>query len=301
MKLGIALGSGSARAWSHIGVLRALAEHGIRPDVVAGASAGALVGAAYASNQLDELESWARELTKTDVWRLLDATFGGGGVMRGDRLMAAVAERLNDLNIGSLAYPFAAVAADLYTGKEVWLREGSMLDAVRASSGLPGLFTPVRKDDHWLIDGGVVNPVPVSLCRVLGADYIIAVNLNQSSLNRNSRTRLYENDDAPEQKPERITASEPVNRWIGALDEFLNSRRTEADDREPGLIEVMSATINIMQDHITRSRMGGDPPDLVISPRLHDFQMMDFHRAREAIEHGYLAVQRVSPALSELV
>jgi len=301
MKLGIALGSGSARAWSHIGVIRALAEYDIRPHIVTGASAGALVGAAYASNQLDELEIWARELTKTDVWRLLDATFSGGGVMRGDRLMAAVATRLKDHDIESLARPFGAVAADISTGREVWLREGSMLDAVRASSGLPGLFTPMRNGGRWLIDGGVVNPVPVSLCRALGADYVIAVNLNQSTLQRNAVVRSSGGGDASAQKPERITASEPVNKWINVLDEFLNSRRPDPDDREPGLFEVMSATINIMQDHITRSRMGGDPADLVVTPRFDDYQMMDFHRAAEAIDLGYAAVQRLSADLAAFV
>ncbi len=300
MKLGIALGSGSARAWSHIGVLRALAEFDIRPDIVTGASAGALVGAAYASGQLDELEIWARELTRTDVWRLLDATFSGGGVMRGDRLMAAVAQRLEDYEIESLTCPFGAVAADLHSGREVWLRNGSMLDAVRASSGLPGLFTPVRSGERWLIDGGVVNPVPVSLCRVLGADCVIAVNLNHSVLQRGSTVHSIEQDVVEETKPARITASEPINKWINVLDEFLNSRRPDPDDREPGMIEVMSATINIMQDHITRSRMGGDPPDLMITPRFTDYQMMDFHRASEAIELGYAAVQRVSADLPSL-
>jgi NTE family protein len=301
MKLGIALGSGSARAWSHIGVLRALAEHDIRPDIVTGASAGALVAAAYASDQLDELETWARELTKTDVWRLLDATFSGGGVMRGDRLMAAVAQRLQDHDIESLTCPFGAVAADLHTGREVWLREGSMLDAVRASSGLPGLFTPVRSGERWLIDGGVVNPVPVSLCRALGAECIIAVNLNQSILQRNSSVPRTDQDGAEAEKPVRPATPQPVNKWINVIDEFLDSRRPDPEDREPGMIEVMSATINIMQSQITRSRMGGDPPDLMIAPRFADYQMMDFHRASEAIELGYSAVARVSADLAAIL
>lgn len=302
MKLGIALGSGSARAWSHIGVLRALAELGIKPNVVTGASAGALVGAAYASDQLDELESWARDLNRTDVWRLLDATFSGGGVMRGDRLMAAVAERLEDHDIESLSCPFGAVAADLDTGREVWLRSGPMLEAVRASSGLPGLFAPVQNDGRWLIDGGVVNPVPVSLCRALGADYVIAVNLNQSTLKRTGLARKNGNDREMESKKSPLsTPSEPINRWINGLEDFLNSRRSEPADREPGLIEVMSATINIMQDHITRNRMGGDPPDLMITPRFEDFQLMDFHRADEAIELGDVATRRLEEDLVSFV
>ena len=181
LKVGLALGSGSARGWSHIGVLRALEERGIRPTIVSGASTGSLVAASYASGQLDALESWARTLSKMDVWRLLDATFAGGGVMRGNRLMRAVGEQLSDRDIESLACEFGAVAADLHTGREIWIRKGSMLEAVRASSGLPGLFTPIRHEGRWLIDGGVVNPVPVSLCRAAGADFVIAVNLNRTA------------------------------------------------------------------------------------------------------------------------
>ncbi|MBT8088015.1 MAG: patatin-like phospholipase family protein, partial [Gammaproteobacteria bacterium] len=176
--MGLALGSGSARGWSHIGVLRALLEHGIRPAVVSGASTGSLVAAAYASDQLDKLEAWVRTLTKIDVWRLLDATLAGGGIIRGNRVMQAVARQLEDRPIEDLARKFGAVAVDLYTGEEVCIQQGSMLNAVRASSGLPGLLTPIRHDDRWLIDGGVLNPVPVSLCRALGADYVIAVNLS---------------------------------------------------------------------------------------------------------------------------
>ncbi len=176
--VGLALGSGSARGWSHIGVLRALEARGIRPAIVTGASTGSLVAAAYASGQLDALESWVRTLTKMDVWRLLDASLTGGGMMRGNRLMRAIGEQLEDHAIETLAHPFGAVAVDLYRGKEVWIQTGSMLNAVRASSGLPGLFTPILHDGRWLIDGGVLNPVPVSMCRALGADYVIAVDLS---------------------------------------------------------------------------------------------------------------------------
>ncbi len=178
-KIGLALGSGSARGWAHIGVIRLLQEHGITPTIVSGASTGSLVGAALASGQVDELEKWVRSLTKIEVWRLLDATFSGGGLMTGNRLMRAVREQLVDQPIETLGREYGAVAADLHTGREIWIRKGSMIDAVRASSGLPGLFAPVQHEGRWLIEGGVVNPVPVSLCRALGADFIIAVNLNQ--------------------------------------------------------------------------------------------------------------------------
>lgn len=263
-RIGLAFGSGSARGWAHIGVLRALEERGIRPAVVSGASTGSLVAAACASGQVDKLESWVRDLTKIDVWRLMDANFGGGGVMTGNKLMRAVGDQLEDREIEGLDCQFGAVAADLYTGREVWLRNGSMLSAVRASSGLPGLFTPTQHEGRWLIDGGVVNPVPVSLCRALGADYVIAVSLNR---------RLA---DEAQRRPDED-----------------NSGNTQAS-----MMEVMYTSINIMQDQITRSRLAGDPPDVVIRPRLSDFRLMDFHRAAEAIDEGYAAAERLSGELA---
>ncbi|MDH3304716.1 MAG: patatin-like phospholipase RssA [Gammaproteobacteria bacterium] len=291
VKVGLALGSGSARGWSHIGVLRALNDRGIEPAIVTGSSTGSLVAASYASEQLDALETWARTLTKVDVWRLLDATLSGGGVMRGNRLMRTVGEHLEDRAIESLARPFGAVAVDLYSGREVWIQKGSMLHAVRASSGLPGLFTPMLHEGNWLIDGGVLNPVPVSLCRALGADYVIAVNLNRREVKKESHgpkdpaTRLRRDRRGSDE------ANELFARWTGLLDNFVNSIRSDRESSEPGIVEVVYNAINIMQDQISSNRMVGDPPDLVVTPRLADFHLMDFHRAAEAIEVGYGALE----------
>lgn len=263
-KIGLALGSGSARGWAHIGVLRALEELGITPSVVSGASTGSLVAAACASDQLGEIEAWVRKLTKIDVWRLMDANFGGGGVMTGNKLMRAVGEQLVDYPIEKLGRAFGAVAADLQTGREVWIRTGSMLNAVRASSGLPGLFTPVQHEGQWLIDGGVVNPVPVSLCRALGADFVIAVNLNRRPLG----------------------------------DSGSQSADEQSRSVQSSMMEVMYTSIAIMQDQITRSRLVGDPPDALVRPQLSDFNLMDFHRAAEAIDEGHAAVERVKGELA---
>ena len=289
LTIGLALGSGSARGWSHIGVLRALEERGIRPGIVAGASTGSLVAAAYASRQVESLEAWARTLSKMDVWRLLDARFAGGGVMRGNRLMRTVGEQLEDRDIEALECAFGAVAVDLYTGREVWIRKGSMLEAVRASSGLPGLFTPIRHDGRWLIDGGVVNPVPVSLCRAMGADYVIAVNLNKPVTRPTEPVA-----EEPPPSPER---TELFARWSGLLGDFVSSIRSNKDISEPGMIEVVYSSITIMQDQITRSRLVGDPPELLVRPLLGDFHLMDFHRAGEAIDAGYAAVEKVASDL----
>ncbi len=262
-----------------------------------GSSTGSLVAAAWASDQLDALETWARTLTKIDVWRLLDATFTGGGLMRGNRLMRTVGEKLEDRAIETLTRQFAAVAVDLYTGREISIRKGSMLNAVRASSGLPGLFTPTLHDGRWLIDGGVINPVPVSQCRALGADYVIAVNLSRPLAKSMARQQISEAKANPQDSKTSDEDTELFARWSGMLENFVSSIRSDRQPSEPGMIEVMYTAINIMQDQISRSRMVGDPPDLLISPRLGDFHLMEFHRAAEAIEVGYAAVQQVSTEL----
>jgi NTE family protein len=300
-RVGVALGSGSARGWAHLGVLHALEERGIRPVAVAGASVGALVAAAYASEQWRELESWVRTLTRVDVWRLLDTTFRGGGMMRGNRLMHAIGERIKDRQIEELPIALAAVAADLNTGEEIWLSNGSMLAAVRASSGMPGLFTPYWYQNRWMIDGGVVNPVPVSLCRALGADYVIAVNLNVPVQERWLTKRRAEpasvrrTASQPKEEPPIEAGWARFDRFSELLDGLVESLKSESS-AEPGLFEVMAGSIHIMQDHIARSRMAFDPPNLEISPSLGHLQLMDFHRASETIEVGYEAAIRALDA-----
>jgi len=293
-RLGLALGSGSARGWAHIGILRALAERGFVPDVITGASVGALVGAARAAGRLDALEHWVCKLTQRDVWRLVDTTFRGGGVMTGNRLMEAVAAHIGDAPIESLPILFGAVATDLYTGEEVWLRDGPYMTAVRASSGMPGLFAPTWHAGRWLIDGGVVNPVPVSMCRALGADVVIAVDLSRSVTN--VAKRLNQSTGEPSGHTEASAEGTAIlKKWSGLVDGLVESFR--AKHSEPGLLEVMSSSVNIMQDRITRSRLAIDPADLVLRPDLADFQLMDFHRATEAIDIGRRLVEATQQPL----
>jgi len=295
-RLGLALGSGSARGWSHIGIIHALVERGLKPEVVTGASIGALVGAAYAGGTLAALEGWACTLTPRDVWRLVDTTFRGGGVMTGNRLMEAIATQVGDPPIEKLPIAFGAVATDLYTGEEIWMREGPVMSAVRASSGLPGLFTPTWYQDRWLVDGGVVNPLPVSMCRALGADVVIAVDLSRSV----TRIAMRAQQSAkPESVPEPEANDEGtaiLRKWSGLVDGLVESFRSKRS--EPGLFEAMTGAVNIMQDRITRSRLAIDPADLVLRPDLADFQLMDFHRAREAIAVGRACVEHIAPELA---
>lgn len=290
LKIGIALGGGAARGWSHIGVLKALQRRGINPEVVAGASIGSLVGAALAAGKLDILEKWTRSLTRMDVLGLLDARFRGG-VFKGSRVMSKVTEQLGSGNIENLPVAYAAVAADLITGREIWLREGDVMTAVRASCGLPGLFSPTRHQGRWLIDGGVVNPVPVSLCYALGADAVIAVNLNAHLASR--RRLVAAKLSAAQTTSTELTGFERLAGVIGSL--FSKS------DAEPGILDVVNASINIMQERITRSRMAGEPPSVEIRPAVQDIELMDFHRAAETIAAGEQAVQAVDRQLKELL
>jgi NTE family protein len=275
------------------------------PSVVAGASVGALVGGAFACNRLAELEAWVRELTQRDVWRLVDTTFRGGGVMSGNRLMATLSAQIGNPLIEELKTVYGAVATDLYTGEEVWLRDGRLMEAVRASSGLPGLFTPTWHDQRWLIDGGVINPVPVSMCRALGAEIVIAVDLSRPVTRLAMRAQRDHTDavkSAKKAKSGDTDASEEgiaiLRQWSGLVDGVVESFRARRS--EPGLMEVMNNAVSIMQDRITRSRLAIDPPDLVLRLDLADFQLMDFHRASEAIDQGLAEVKKMGTELEPL-
>lgn len=309
-RIGLALGSGSARGWAHIGVIRALEESGIHPDVVCGSSIGALVGAAYASGNLDALESWVRTLTFWDVVKLLDVRLSGG-LIEGESLMSSLRQQMRGLPIESLAIPFTAVATDLESGKEIWLQQGDLFDAVRASIALPGLFSPAQLDHHWLVDGGIANPVPVSAARAMGAEFIIAVNLNDDLMGRHLEPLPEASVAAPAKLAARDLFSQMLERLNqGMRDKAVNGWRKgngNGDKRKaaekgatPGLFEVMASAINIMQVQITRSRMAGDPPDALITPQLGYLGILEFDRAAEAIEEGRLATLRAIAAMPEL-
>lgn len=289
-RVGLALGSGSARGWAHVGVIRSLEEAGIRPDVVCGTSIGALVGAAYAAGELERFEEWVLGMRLRDVLALMDVRLGGG-MLKGERLMDYYRRTFVDRPIEELEKPFAAVATALQTGAEVWLRSGSTVEAVRASTALPALFAPVLHEGRLLVDGGLVNPVPVSLARAMGAEVVIAVDLSSDVLGRYLRT-----DGRPEPPPGR------AGEWLRRVQESLHLRSAPeaAVPRQPSLLEVVASSINVMQVRITRSRMAGDPPEVVVAPRLAYLGVLDFHRAKEAIEEGRRAGAAVIESLHQL-
>jgi len=302
-KLALALGGGAARGWAHVGVIRALQAHGIEPDMVCGTSIGALVGAAYASGELVRFEAWIRRLSLLDIASFMDFSLNGG-LIKGEKLMAFFAKTFEDRPIEELSMPFGAVACDLHTGAEVWLREGSIAQAVRSSIALPGLLTPSHYAGRTLVDGGLVNPVPVSLARAMGADLVIAVDLNTDLIGRHIKS---EDDDLEQPDVNGQRSDQPG--WLEQLQAKVRSRWslpwTVKSDQEvpevPSLFEVVASSINIMQVRITRSRMAGEPPDAMVSPRLAHLGLMDFHRAELAIDEGKLALERSIETIEALL
>ena len=307
--IGLALGSGAARGWAHIGVIRELAKMGIRPDVIAGSSVGGVVGGAYASGNLDEFEHWISSLGKVDIIRLLDAKMTGGGFLKGSSLMGAIEAAIGDPEIENLDVPFACVATELGTGREVWLTDGPLLNACRASIALPGLFAPFRRsDDSLLVDGGLTNPVPVSVARAMGADFVIAVNLNGDLVGHHFWHYTPDNEKSDSTDlMESPDSDKGITSWAGKMktglgvrwDAYISSlRKNETPD--PGLFDVIVGSLDIMQDRLTRSRMAGEPPEIHIKPRLSHIGLMDFDRAGECIEEGRQATLRQHEELDNL-
>lgn len=287
IRIGLALGSGVARGWAHIGVLKAINKLGLEPHIIAGSSIGALVGGFYLSGHIDGLERWARRLTRFRMLRYLDLSLGGG-MISGSKLFHEAERYLRDTDIKDLKATYVAVATDLWTGHEIWLREGKLTNAMRASLALPGVFKPFRLNGHWLIDGALVNPVPSSVCRALGAQMVIAVNLNADIMGKGHETNG-ENGNGGDSLGEQSDAAEVLNTII------------HPKHSDPGTLNVMITSLNIVQDRIGRSRLAGDPPDVSLNPRVGHIGLLDFHRADELIELGEAAVKRAMPEIQDAI
>jgi NTE family protein len=289
-KIGLALGSGVARGWAHIGVLRVLKRYGITPDIVCGTSMGALVGGVYLGGRLDEFEEWGRQLNKVRLSRLFDFQLGYGGLIAGRRIMQIFDRELRERVIEDLPGRFACVATEHGTGHEVWLQSGNLLEAVRASYALPGLFPAVKIDGRWLLDGALVNPVPVSVCRALGARIVIAVNLNADAFG----------EDVLELDGGSAAAKQTIgNTAFGLPGAALVRALFSRDSDAPSIFSVMSSSLNIVQDRLTRSRLAGDPPDVTITPKIGHIGLMQFDRAAESIAAGERAAEMAGRALAD--
>ncbi|WP_299074271.1 patatin-like phospholipase family protein [uncultured Paraglaciecola sp.] len=325
MKIGLALGSGAARGWAHIGVIKALEEMGIEIDIVSGCSIGSYVGAAYASGKLAELAKWVESLTEWQVYTLMGVGFHKGGLMSGLKVFKALEDEFSFDTFEQLNKPFAAVATDLYSGREVNFMNGSVIEAVKASCAIPGLFPPQLFENRWLVDGGVVNPVPVNMCRMLGADIVIAVNLsadfrpeslvstqvdqgnNQkktSDFFKRSQQQIQQwfgkgedSTSKPDAQPLTASEGELTDECLEILEPANVEQQTQEDisvPPAPSIINAMTGSLDILSARVTRSRLAGDPPDILIEPQLGDFGMMEFYRAKELIEHGRGSVQRIA-------
>lgn len=305
-RIGLALGGGAARGWSHIGVLRALLREGVEPYVVAGTSIGAVVGGCYVAGKLDELETFARSLTTRRVLGLLDFRLRASGLIGGDRLRQLLEEDLGDRRIEDQGIKFAAIATESATGHEIWLSRGRMVEAIRASYALPGIIDPVWIRNRLLIDGSLVNPIPITTARALGADLVICVNMNGEARFHGTTIQSlgHEEDDDDNVLTAATRRSGLLGAVLGASDRTASGRSSRAAAARrsgPGLARVMSDAFNITQDRIARSRLAGDPPDLMISPKLSKIGLFDFHKAADAIALGEEAAERALPDLRELL
>ncbi|HEX9167562.1 MAG TPA: patatin-like phospholipase family protein [Roseiarcus sp.] len=294
------LGAGAARGWAHIGAMQELDALGLRPDVVVGSSIGSLVGGCYAAGRLEMLEAFARSLTRRRVLGLLDFSFAGSGLFGGERLRARLEAALGGIQIEDLPIRFAGVATEIGDGHEIWLRRGSLVDAIRASYALPGVFEPVKIDGRWLFDGAIVNPVPVSVARALGAERVIALNISSDSVGRGTALQ----DPFGRSEPAAAIGESPgdssgvISRWWrgGAVWSRADSN---TDASAPGLLTSMVSAFDILQDRIMRSRLAGDPPDALVQLRVGKIGMFEFHRADELIRLGREAVRKAGAEIMQ--
>ena len=299
-KIGLALGAGAARGWAHIGVLHGLLKHGIKPDIVVGSSIGALVGGVYLAGELAALEEWARGLNRRRIIAMLDFKMHTGGLIGGGRLAAKLERHLGDLQIENLPKPFVAVASDLINGHELWLREGRLVEALQASYALPGIFPAIHLNHHWMVDGALVNPVPVSVCTALGADLTIAVSLQGDFLGKVKRPS------------NRTSPPPPVFDLLdgagGAVPEVKARRGKQGaqgffrrQSGHPSLVGTMVSSLSILQDRLARARLAADPPDILIEPRVGQVGLLEFDHAAELIAEGEAAVERALPKIKDVL
>ncbi len=296
--IGLALGGGAARGFAHIGVIRTLAAHGIKPDVIVGTSIGAVVGGCLACGHLDSFEEWSQTLTRRGLLSYLDVSLSGAGLIGGGRLAARLEQTLGDATIEQLPIRFASITTEVGTGHEIWLTRGRLVEALRASYALPGVFPPVRLGGRWLVDGALVNPVPVSAARALGARLVIAVNLNADILGRGGTISSHGSDENDERYREELAKQQGLRGMFG---ERALKRQFFGGSSSPGIPTLMVDAFNIMQDRITRSRLAGDPPDVTINPKIGHIGWFDFHRAKEAIEAGARAAERTLDLVDDAV
>lgn len=299
-RVALALGSGGARGLAHIGVIQALEARGLRIIAIAGSSMGALVGGIHAAGRLDDYSEWARALERSDVARLLDFAFGHPGLIKGEKVIGVMREMVGDHLIEDLPIAFTAVATDLAAQREVWLTEGRLFDAIRASIAIPMLFTPHRLGGRELVDGGLLAPVPMAPMRQVQSDIVIAVDVNA---HRSTGLQAYGRQRAAARSPSKPAVTPPapdpgLKERIAALFEGLTEKRSGAGaPSPPGLLDLMSRSLDTMQAQLSRLQLALDPPDLVIQIPRDTCMFHEYWRAEEVIGVGREAAERALEAV----
>lgn len=311
-KVGLALGSGASRALAHIGVIDAVEEAGIEVDYIAGSSMGALIGAAYASGALDELRDQALTMDWRTFTSYMDFNFPQQGLLEGDKLIQLIEFLLPCKTFQDLSIPLCVTATNLSTGEEINFDDGDLIDAIRASISLPGIFNPCKLNGMHLVDGGMINPVPVDVARKMGADLIIAVDLNNDIVTRNGRQRRFQmlnrgkdQDNEPAESSKPASGEEPA--WMPpkfeqtyrsmqqslreSMDNLFSTDTSEEEDWEPNIFDVIANSINIMEYHITQSKLAEDKPDILIQPKLGHLNLFDFDEVESTIEEGHTVAE----------
>ncbi len=293
----LVLGSGSSRGWAHIGAIEALEEGGIPIDFISGCSVGSYVGALYASGSLASLKDFVVSMDGKKVFSYFDVVFPRSGLLDGTKKVTELfsmhtsVERFSELNI-----PVMMVATDLQRGEKVVLKSGNLLHALRATMSVPGLFAPTRVKGRWLVDGGIVDPVPVGVARATEADVVIAVDLNSAIVSRRMKkpeiTEVANTvQEDPKGKNELLTKLSDYYETTEATFKNKINELLGHDSNMPAIIDTVMTSINIMQERITRINLAVEPPDVLVQPRLGALKMMDFDQVELAIEEGYIGMK----------
>ena len=303
--VGLVLGSGASRGWAHIGIIEALEEAGIPIDFIAGSSVGAYIGALYSSGSLDSLKEFLVRMDGKKIFSYFDVVFPRSGLLNGSkRVQELFSMHTDKKTFEELDIPLVMVATDLERGKKVVLKSGDIIEALRATMSYPGLFAPVRVKGRWLVDGGIVDPVPVGMARAMGAEIVIAVDLNSRIVSRSKQAEAATSSESSEvmsggtstplETSHRNELVKKMTDFYEGVESSLRHKASEFLDRDlatPDITETVMTSIGIMQERITRINLAVDQPDILIQPRLGELKMMNFDQVEHSIQEGYIGVQ----------
>lgn len=302
--VGLVLGSGASRGWAHIGIIEALVEAKIPIDFIAGCSVGAYIGALYASGSLTSLKNFLLRMDGKKIFSYFDVVFPRSGLLNGSRRVQELFSMHTDVqDFSELDIPLVMVATDLERGEKVIIKSGNIIEGLRATMSYPGLFAPVQVKGRWLVDGGLVDPVPVGVARAMGAGVVIAVDLNSRIVSRGRQSSFLSDVEQHQELVAKLPDVDLDNRneLMKKMADFYESAENRfkhktseflrRDSATPDIIDTVITSIGIMQERITRINLAVDRPNILIQPRLGELKMMNFDQVAHAIEEGYIGVQ----------